>query len=486
MKQFNLDYLPDDPYSAYKHHGWAGWRDFYGNEYLLFEEARSFVRSLDLKTQEGWKEYSKSGKKPANIPANPYGVYKNKGWIDWIDWVGGDAINGKSREFLTFPEAREFVRSLNLKCRKDWWDYWQEHRLLDIPMSVDRIYKDEWISWGDFLGTGYIHTWQREYLSFKEAKKLVKELPCNGQLEYQKMAKKKLLPKGLPASPRLIYLRTGEWKGWDDWFGKEKSRYIEWLPFKEAKEQALILCKKYDINSCEKWQELHREKKIPRNIPTYPNEVYNKDKEWDGWHDFLGKDPTVRKKCIIFEKAKAFAIGLELKSCKEWKEYCDSGKKPFDIPFQPNRYYKDKGWINWSDFLGTNKRNSSSNRNFLTLENAKRFVRKLNIKNYAGWKECYKSGKIPSNIPAQPEMYYKNKGWVNWRHFLGAGHKVGRDFLSIEDAKKVVEKFSIKSCNEWFRFFQKVERPFNLPFNPRRYYKDKGWTNWPDFLGTKK
>jgi len=53
-----------------------------------FEEARSFARNLNLKNQKEWSDYSQSGNKPADIPADPRGVYENKGWDGLGDWLG--------------------------------------------------------------------------------------------------------------------------------------------------------------------------------------------------------------------------------------------------------------------------------------------------------------------------------------------------------------------------------------------------------------
>ena len=41
-----------------------------------FESARDFVRKLKLKSKEEWIEYCKSGKKPDDIPSDPWDVYK--------------------------------------------------------------------------------------------------------------------------------------------------------------------------------------------------------------------------------------------------------------------------------------------------------------------------------------------------------------------------------------------------------------------------
>jgi len=43
---------------------------------------------LGLKSRKEWRDYSKSGKKPDDIPANPDNTYKNKGWNGWGDWLG--------------------------------------------------------------------------------------------------------------------------------------------------------------------------------------------------------------------------------------------------------------------------------------------------------------------------------------------------------------------------------------------------------------
>jgi hypothetical protein len=39
-----------------------------------FEDARTFVRGLGLKSFTEWGEYSKSGKRPNDIPGNPYKI----------------------------------------------------------------------------------------------------------------------------------------------------------------------------------------------------------------------------------------------------------------------------------------------------------------------------------------------------------------------------------------------------------------------------
>ena len=38
----------------------------------------------------------------------------------------------------------------------------------------------------------------------------------------------------------------------------------------------------------------------------------------------------------------------------DWKE------RPDNFPSQPNRDYKDEGWVSWGEFLGTGRRNNAA------------------------------------------------------------------------------------------------------------------------------
>lgn len=47
----------------------------------------------------------------------------------------------------------------------------------------------------------------------------------------------------------------------------------------------------------------------------------------------------------------AFVRGLDLKSGTEWKGNCKSGKKPADIPAEPDNGYADDGWAGIGHWL---------------------------------------------------------------------------------------------------------------------------------------
>ena len=45
---------------------------------------------------------------------------------------------------------------------------------IKIPKNPDSTYGDKWTSWGDFLGTGFVADKYKVFLSFEEARKYVR------------------------------------------------------------------------------------------------------------------------------------------------------------------------------------------------------------------------------------------------------------------------------------------------------------------------
>jgi hypothetical protein len=58
-----------------------------GRRFLRSQEARAIVRHLKMKILKEWQAWSKSGRRPSNIPARPDQVYRDDGWISWMDWL---------------------------------------------------------------------------------------------------------------------------------------------------------------------------------------------------------------------------------------------------------------------------------------------------------------------------------------------------------------------------------------------------------------
>lgn len=493
-------------------------------KYLKFEEARIYIRNLNLKSVNEWKKFVHGKlniKKIETIPFNPHIYYRDRGWLNWNDWLGIEnneiLINNK---YLSFDEAKRFVEKLRLKDLIDWQKYCK-NELKDfkkkpnyIPNNPEIIYKNQWISWEDFLnipnnqmeilsGDEEFKEFDKniskqEYLDFYEAKRFIKLLNLSSKNEWNKYLNNDLegfknKPTYLPENPEKEY--KNDWISWEDFLGiKNKKRtsncYIEFLPFEEARNFA----RKLGIKTTKDWQkyciyELKGYEKKPDNIPRSPEQVYRR-KGWINYKDWL------HEKQMDFEEAKKFVKQLNLRTKNEWIIYC-KGKftnlpiKPDNLPRDPDLRYREQ-WINWEDWLlgSTNKVYGE----WRVFDEAKKFIRKLGIKNTLDWKK-YCKGELegyerkPNDIPSAPDTVYKKCGWVNYADWLGTKNirktKSINILLPYKEAKKYMELKSIKSKNEWEEFVKSEHFPDFLPKEPQLHYQNKGWKSFDDYLGKK-
>lgn len=175
-------------------------------------------------------------------------------------------------------------------------------------------------------------------------------------------------------------------------------------------------------SSKEEWHSLSRDKKLPSFIPKNPYEKY-KSKDWKGWGDLLGtnriKDNTITINYVSYENAKKIIkANLNVSSGNLWKKLAKDNKIPKEIPNRPERYYKNKGWISWGDFLGTN-RVANQKRTFISYEETISWLKenKLFFNSKKDWLSFCKKGK-PIFIPSNPDKSYKNTGWTGFGNFF--------------------------------------------------------------------
>lgn len=487
-KPFNI---PSIPGVTYKNNEWSGWGDWLGTgnianflkSYLPFNEARKFVHQLNLKSEKEWREYIKTGKKPITIPSAPARTYKEGGWISMGDWLGTGRIADQLRQYIPFNEARVFVHKLKLKSRDEWKKYCKtDNKPNDIPSYPDNVYKEKgWVSMGDWLGTGTIAPRLRTYKSFEDAKEFAQSLKLKSVNDWVDFCKSINKPNDIPYSPNNTYKNKG-WVNWGDWLGTgtEANSLRNYLPFEEARSFAHTL----KLKTWKEWVQFSKTENKPVNIPKNPLSVY-KRKGWIDIGDWLGTNSVANYKIKYreFNEAKSFAQSLNLKSWKEWKEYCKKKRIPNDIPASPNQTYKRKGWISVGDWLGTSTI-ASYNLQFKDFEEARDFVRKLDLKSNKDWKVYSKSSNRPINIPASPDNSYKEKGWISWGDWLGTKSIYKGDFEKFEEARKFVRNLNLNSSKEWRAYCKSGDKPNFIPTNPQKIYKNTGWKDLGDWLGT--
>ena len=201
-----------------------------------------------------------------------------------------------------------------------------------------------------------------------------------------------------------------------------------------------------------------------------------------------------------FSEAREFVRNLGLKSYTEWKKLCKGeflGKEalPRDIPSNANTVYSDKGWKGMGDWLGTGTV-ATFDREYRSFEEARKFVHGLGLQNQTEWRkyckgQFRKKPALPKDIPADPPLVYKGKGWKTWGDWLGTNTvaNFNRQFRPFEEACRFAQSLGLRSVTEWKRYCkgevpEKGRRPDDVPSNPNKTYKDNGWISWPDWLGS--
>ena len=408
-----------------------------------FEESREFVRNLNLSSGTEWKLYCKNEledkeSKPIDIPSSPNIIYKLSGWNGMKDWLG----TSSDLKYLPFEEAREFSRNLGFKTSKDW------------------------------------------------------QLYCIG-----KMKKVGIKPGNIPRSPEQVYRRDG-WKNYNDWLNVG-SKFRSFVDAKEFVATLNFVHKSEWINYYK--NNIPSLAPKPDDIPWNPEARYKK--EWLGWDDWFSLyNAKILGQYRNFEEARQFVRGLGLNGTIEWKQYCKGElenyeTKPNDIPGSPEIVYKDKGWIDSGDWLGTGRKrkgnNTETDTTWLSYEEARDFVHKLKLKNLDEWNK-YIHGELenlpikPDNIPSSAYFVYKDSGWIGMNDWLGndgmSKTKV-QNALSFEEAREFVRSLGFKKVKEWEEYKRGSLKhipsmPDNIPKSPNSFYKNSGWLGMNDWLGT--
>jgi hypothetical protein len=243
-----------------------------------------------IKTESQWREYVKSNILPDFIPKRPDSRYKNDGWISFNHFL---SYPTNKEKYMTYNELQTSVRKNNIKTSTEY----RNNRTHNMPYSPEVYYKEEWVSWKDFLGYDkkigrkIIRPFKEKkepIVSFDVAKKIIKKLNFTKKIEYDiwYQENKKL---NLPSHPKIFY--KNEWISWQDFFGNNLPKIINY--HKREKNNNFLT-----YNETKKWVKLNLPnvriesdwRKITNNLPYYipkrPDNRY-KNNGWCGWKEFF-------------------------------------------------------------------------------------------------------------------------------------------------------------------------------------------------------
>lgn len=245
------------------------------------------------------------------------------------------------------------------------------------------------------------------FLPFEQAKQFMHRLGFERKLQWTNWKKAGKRPSFIPSSPERTYKDKG-WISWHDWIG------FGFMPFTEAR----TYMRKLGLKNREEYWTWQRSGKRPKTIPATPEKIY-KHTGWKDLGDWLGTGNTgqQKKKRMSYDHAKKYIQAFGIKTQHEFFAWRKSGQRPDTIPPDPNKSYIE--FKSWGEFLGTN-RIANQNKKYRTYEEAKVFLKPLRIISQQHFRELYKLGIIPDDIPKNPFAYYsKHKFWINFPDFFG-------------------------------------------------------------------
>ena len=83
-----------------------------GRKFREFSKARDYVRLKSFTTIKEYQIWSKTGDGPSDIPTDPVTTYTPEGWIDWSDYLGTNIIATYNIQYRSYEEAKKLIQEL--------------------------------------------------------------------------------------------------------------------------------------------------------------------------------------------------------------------------------------------------------------------------------------------------------------------------------------------------------------------------------------
>ncbi|HKM38050.1 MAG TPA: VPA1269 family protein [Thiopseudomonas sp.] len=169
--------LPCHPHAFYSH-DWVDWYSFLGKPspdwYATYQEARKAVQQLGIQSSDQYKEQHK---KDPKLPSTPHRAY-SLDWVDWYSFLGKPSPD----RYATYQEAKKAVQQLGIQSSDQYKEYYKKDPKL--PSTPYKAYSNDWTCWEVFLGTK--RNW---YSTYQEASKAAQQLGIRSVNQYKKRYK---------------------------------------------------------------------------------------------------------------------------------------------------------------------------------------------------------------------------------------------------------------------------------------------------------
>jgi len=337
--------------------------------FLPYEIAKEKVQELGLCNVKEWNEYASSDRRPINIPYNPHETYKNDGWVNWYEWIGKIKKSVNHNYFKKWSHNMSYVLGL-------WWAdgcICQDTFSIKLHKNDERLLKEV----ADEMSSTYPIYFNKNcrFISFV-SKEMVADIKCRGGSE------RKSLICSFPTIPSQ-YLPDFI-RGYFDGDGcvykiKNKKSFSYRSTFVSGSSKFIYSLHSILKNEIDKFkgsifcQKIAKGSKLPEgNFLKKQSIVYslhigiNDTKRFRDYiygdnsflkmhrkHDKLQCSGDINiasynKVFVDLHEFRSFLKDANIIKYTEWLNFCRSGMRPQNIPFDPIKHYKEwHGWKHW-------------------------------------------------------------------------------------------------------------------------------------------
>ena len=270
--------IPGDPSKYFQRRNkWGGWPSFLGTTTKATQTVKSEFKDLaackqwfinqKIYTVAQFRELSKSGNRPSEIPAAPNKKYGVK---------YSDILCPKVSSYVSYEEAKDLVLKFGFKSSIAFREGRKENidKLGCIPSNPEKWYEGDWVSWPKFLNTSLKKAHALNYFrSLVECKAWFQENKIYTIIQFREMSKKGLRPDDIPSTPDKKYGVK-----YSELLCDKKDLYLEY-------EEAKSLVSELNIGNKSGYRKFYKENVETTLLPSNPERIY--DKNWISWDVFL-------------------------------------------------------------------------------------------------------------------------------------------------------------------------------------------------------
>ena len=459
-----------------------------GEAFVPFQTGLRFARALKLKRQYDWKQWCKSGARPANIPAGPDRVYKHDGWEGYRHWLGTD----HQEQEPPLRQALSSVPSVSSLPQQS------------TPGSHSATYATEGVGLRQ-CDSGLTHrnsdsttttttgkTGEVDCLPFAEAHAHARTLGLSSRRGWLEWYGTGVCPRGIPAWPSTKYKHDG-WQGWGHWLGTTNT-------------QAPLDCGTTNTSagttstSAGQAVVTHLDSSLTRRDSSVRTAATTTTPTGNA----TPPDNTAGPEYLPFEQARAYACTLRLSSRQEWRAWSASGARPPNIPRDPSTRYTYIGWRGWAHWLGkqaqasqaphatsatsaTSATNATSATHAAHAAHATSATSAPNATSATRATNATSAARAANATHAASRMAAANTNAAANREYRPPATPLlphAREYRPFAEGLAHARTLRLSSRKAWLEWCRSQQRPAATPTRPDRAYMHDGWQGWGHWLGT--